>query len=672
MFPMTQAHCRKVARRAAHLIGLAVACAAICPAAAPAADIHPDSLPIGPTAASRRITIALALPSRDPEGAAAFVAHVTRRGDPLFRQYLSPAEYAARFGAETADYAAVVAWVRGAGLTPGEAYAGRTVLPVTGTVAALESAFGVTFKDHRKVSGETFYAVDEAPKLPAEIIGKVSGVIGFSNDGHFRPLLRKVPAGSRPAGSGSGPGGAYSAADLRAAYSIGPQYFGPKTQTLAVFEQGGFDPADLAVYRRTMQIAPIPVTVRAVDGYSGAIDDPNVELESVLDIDMQMATNPEAAKIIVYEDGADSFQVALLDSLSAMASDGKAKTISISYGQDEAEQGSAAIKAENTVLTQLAAQGQAVFVSAGDSGAYGDEAPALNVSDPASQPLVTAVGGTTLFTGPGARYEAETTWNDLGLGFGATGGGISTVWKIPAYQVSFGTSVAATNGGSSTFRNVPDVAVVGDPLTGVAVYSKLNGGWITVGGTSVGAPIWAGFYSTVNADSEGLGLGSLGFANPTIYGLANGLQYSYPDFNDVLDGSNGDPTKTGVAGFYAGNFFDNTTGWGSFNGDNLALDVTLYPINPGTKPPALPTDVKATSATKTSITLTWKAGKGDIGFLAYAEDPATTAGPKPVLVVSDTATITGLAPSTYYKLWVVPVSKGGANRQTRFIYYSTK
>jgi len=409
-----------------------------------------------------------------------------------------------------------------------------------------------------------------------------------------------------------------------------------------------------------------------VDGYTGVINDPDVELEAVLDIDMQLAVNPVAKKIVVYEDGTDSFQVALLDSLSAMASDTSVQSISISYGQDEALQGNVAIAAENTVLTQLAAQGQAVFVSAGDSGAYGDEPPGLNVADPASQPLVTAVGGTSLYTGAKESYVGEETWNDIGLGAGATGGGVSSVWAIPSYQVSYGTSVAYTNGGSSTYRNVPDVAAVANPLTGVAVYSAINGGWITIGGTSVSAPLWAGMYSLANAASEGLGLGALGFANPRIYALGGGLQYFYPDFYDIFDGSNGAAFIYGVGGFNAGYFYDNTTGWGTFNALNLSLDLALFTINTSYTPPALPS-IPAATSTANSITLTWKAAKGDTAFLIHGiVDNASETQLPPLLVKGGTATITGLNPSTYYKIQVAPLSAGGVNHNAPFIFVSTQ
>jgi subtilase family serine protease len=164
-----------------------------------------------------------------------------------------------------------------------------------------------------------------------------------------------------------------------------------------------------------------------VNGSGTGVNDPNVELEAVLDIDMIIGINPAVQGVLVYEDADDPFPVALLDGITAVANDNRAQVLSISYGQDEALQGSSAIQAENQVFTQLAAQGITVVASAGDNGAYGDERDGkLNVEDPASQPFVTSIGGTTLFT-YGGYYSVEELWNLLASNVGATGGGVSSV-----------------------------------------------------------------------------------------------------------------------------------------------------------------------------------------------------------------------------------------------------
>ena len=616
---------------------------------------------IGPTAAAKPIGLAFYLPSRDPQGAHDFAIHVTKPHDALFHHFLTPAQFADRFGANPADVAAVVTWASQQGLTVGERSTAGTILPVTGPAEAMRAALGLTFNDYRDATGRLFSAADGAPRLPTNLQARIAGVVGLSAAAGYRPYVRKLPVGVHALSQGTGPGGAFSASDLRTIYDVPAQAFGPK-QTLAVFEQGGFAASDVTTYLVRNKLPNVRVRDRNVNGYGGGIDDPGVELEAVLDIDMQIAMNPDAGQIIVYEDGADSFAVALLDSLSAMANDDLARSISISYGLDETLQGPTAITAENTVLTQMAAQGQAVFVSAGDDGAYGDGSLPQNVADPASQPFVTGVGGTTLLTGRHESYLTESVWNSLANPpplDGGTGGGVSVTWPIPDYQTTFGITLG--NGGSGTMRNVPDVAAVADPATGVAVYSALNGGWVQVGGTSVGAPMWAGVYSLVNAASEGLGIGPAGYANPELYGLGIFGGPLGSAFNYVQVGNNGNPNYFNgyTPGFSAGPGYDNCTGLGTISGEYLIADFVTGPtINSPTPPPA-PNGLKST-ATSDSITLTWTGAKVDTGYLVLGFNYATGVPATTTLLKKRSITITGLAPKTAYFIYAVAITPTGS------------
>ena len=402
------------------------------------------------------------------------------------------------------------------------------------------------------------------------------------------------------------------------------------------------------------------MVVRKVNGYGGGIDDPNVDLEAALDIDMVIGMNPGVRQVLVYEDGeGDPFGTELVNSLSAIASDNLAQTVSISYGLDEALQDPADIQAENVVLQQLVAQGIGVFVSSGDHGAYGDLGQGLNAPDPGAQPLVTSVGGTRLITGKHAAYVSEKVWNDLASNDGATGGGISAVWPIPSYQVMNGRSLAANNGGSSTNRNVPDVAAVADPITGVAVYSGLNGGWIVVGGTSVSAPIWAAYTSIASANAKMLGLGQIGFANPGIYELGPRTPLGGGGYNDIYKGSNGDKALYGVPGFKAGFGYDNVSGWGSPLPD-LSNSLALLPLrlNNTTPPPAV-TGLHGTT-TATDATIDYVPAQGATGYLITAQNPATELfANDQVITQHGRAVVSGLMPDTYYRFVVYSVSPGG-------------
>ena len=495
-------------------------------------------------------------------------------------------------------------------------------------------------------------------------------MIGLSNYNRFAPLAKVYRKLSETPGTGiqtdtaggTGPGGAFSPADLRAAYQIPTKLSIPsKTETLAVFEQGGFDQNDVNTFLAQNHLPSVPVAVRKVNGYGGGINDPNVELEAVLDIDAAIGFNSALKEVQVYEDGDDPFGVALLDALAAMANDGTAQVISISYGLDEVQQGTAQVKAEAPLFRQLAAQGQTVFVSSGDQGAYGRTgapgAGIYNAPDPGSQPFVTSVGGTALSTLPNQQYGTEEVWNNLSpYGGGATGGGVSSVWKIPSWQLdSNGVSVAKANGGSSTMRNVPDVAAVASPYTGFAVYSAINGGWLQVGGTSLSAPLWAGYASVLDSAKRALGLGKVGFFNPFVYSFFK--QGPSTAINDIFNGSNGNLSVYGLPGYTAGIGYDNCTGWGSMSGDNFTIDYLFTPSIKG-QPPAMPRGLSAT-ATRTSITVQWTPVLNANGYIAvaalqYASSIDVTQRTKAVLG--------GLTPGTTYQVFVVALNKAGASQ----------
>ncbi|MBV8280280.1 MAG: S8 family serine peptidase, partial [Verrucomicrobia bacterium] len=399
------------------------------------------------------------------------------------------------------------------------------------------------------------------------------------------------------------------------------------------------------------------------------------------DIDMVIGINPAVAGVDVYEDGADPFGVALLDALAAMANDNIAQTISISYGTDEANQGTTQMAAEGVLFQQLAAQGQSVFASAGDHGAYGNTSNSLNVSDPSSQPYVTAVGGTSLFTGTNSVYLSEETWNHLATGFGATGGGVSNYWAIPEWQVRTlyprkpggfsvqaavqSDSVATRNGGSDTMRNVPDVAAVGDPLTGVAVYSAINGGWQQVGGTSVSSPMWAGLLSIIDASRQIVGLGRFGNINPDLYFLA----FTEPGLIDIKDGSNGDVTLYGIPGYNAGPGYDNCTGCGSMYGELFAANSLVCHLVVEGSAPNTPTGFSGTAGT-TTASLKWTAAAQANGYLIEVNQVDT--GALTFYIAKDTKVeLTGLTPKTTYVLSLFGVNPTGTNLVPATIYITT-
>lgn len=664
-------------------------------AQAAAAPIRQDvpALPAGAThiAATNPaadIDFAVVLPLGDLAGATRYALNVSTDFDPLRGKYLTPAQFRHKFGASPSAHDAVVRWLAANHLPVVSDSTSGTVIGVRASAVAIQAAFGVTLDRYRTSDGHEWRIASDTASAPAAIAQAISGIVGLSDDaagpagalsrvgGAGPRVARKDPATGRIVAAGNGPNGAFSAKDLRTAYGY-PDHLSVPLLPVAVFETGGFDPADLATYATANHLPAPSVRVRGVSGYGGSVNDPAIELEAVANIDMIQAI-AVGAPVIAYEQGTAGFRTALLLSLAAMADDDQAPTINISYGQSEHKQGSLAISAENQVFVQLAAQGQSVYVSSGDDGAFANQGvmgPRLGVDDPAAQPFVTAVGGTTLFTDQAGNRTQETGWSDYGDGNGASGGGISSLWPLPRWQRLYGTekkhSVAEANGGSDTMRNVPDVAATASPFNGVAVYSALNGGWLTLGGTGISAPIWAASSTLASSGRAALGMFPVGFFNPTLYNLRNNPFFIVPNF-DVINGYNGITGGLGFPkGYLAGYEFDDITGWGTPYYGAWLIDYFVFSTAKFTFPPAAAQNLHAI-AKSTSISLHWSATAGAAAYVveifpwpASLPPPGTPSQPLQVDVTHDTQTVfSGLTPSTNYVVEVMPGNSGGAGFNT--------
>jgi subtilase family serine protease len=637
------------------------------------------STALGPVPGDKQISILLALPSSNPAGLADFVHHVSTPGDPLYRRYIMPQQFADRFGGKAEDYDYLKNWALANGLQISQEAVSRINLVVRGSVAQMQTIFKTQLNTYRTVDGETFDSAARVPVVPAEIASKVSGVVGLTSG---KPLAAQFKVaktlGENPqarsdkmradTAGGTGPGGTYNAKDLRTVYSIPALGHLSKNTVIAVFEQGGYRTSDTNVFFEKNNLRRVKQTSIAVNASQIQVE-PLIELEACLDIDMIVGINPDVAEVLVYIDdyNADPFSVAMPAAITAVANDDKAQIFSVSYGQEEGVQGDSVMDAENTALQQCAAEGITVLASSGDYGAYGDiyTGTPYNVFDPASQPYVTGVGGTTLFTGPKEVYQSEDAWNDIDNLGGATGGGISAYWSIPYYQTlplpAFsGAPYVAANGGSATMRNVPDVAAVGDPLTGVGIYVKDEGGWNQVGGTSLSCPIWAGYLSVINAAFNYAGIGNLGLFNSVLYDIGNAYRADgyYPSdwMYDITEGSNGGqgPNYGGYNGYTNGTGYSNTTGNGTIWGAGLAAQILIGQTQPGTPPRAFWFNTYSAKITRTSIEITWANSVGAAAYVMALYDvnislPVRTV--QTVVTKQTKLTIDGLIPGTPYNLW---------------------
>jgi len=539
-------------------------------------------------AGSTGLSADVVLEPRDPAALSAFDTAVSTPGSPSFRHYLARGAFATAFGPAPATIASVRQWLAARGLAVGPTSPDGLVVPVSGSVAQMGSAFGIGIERYRLPSGRVVHAPDAGPLVPTALSGSIGGVVGLDDVATPVPELARAGAGvarTTPAGgdtaapdaaatastprasgptphavgptptpacetsidAGRGTSGVYTADQLATAYSFDSLYPGTEGSgvPVGVYELEPYDPTDMGNFETCYSIST-SIIARAVDGIDPTFG-PEAG-ESALDIEMMVAMAPDAT-VYVY-DGPNG-GTGPLDTYSRMVDDDIVSVISTSWGQCEAQTAPAVVQAESALFEQAVSQGQTITAAAGDEGSEdcyyfpSSRDTNLQVDDPGSQPWVTSVGGTTLSAlGPA---PTESVWNS-GLFEGTGGGGLSTTWTMPSWQLgpgiqnpytaprdSFtGASPCPMSSGAGTLscRQVPDVAADANPGTGFAVLCTCFGGndWAKIGGTSMSSPLWGAL--AVLADQ---GHARVGFMNPVLYQAQCQASSS---FNDVTQGNN--------------------------------------------------------------------------------------------------------------------------------------
>ena len=586
-----------------------------------------------------QISMAIALPLRNQPELRELLARIYDPADPNYGHYLTAQEFSDRFGPSQADYDAVKSYAESQGFAIAGTHPNRAILDVAGAAGTVGSAFAIHLQQYQAKDGRTFYAPDNDPAMPSDIASRIIGVVGLDNAAVWHPHNQVISAGSAhmsPLQIGTGPGGALSPTDILTAYNLAGTTATGSGQVIGLFELDGYSASDISSYAGYFGLPSIPLKNVRIDGFSGR---PGSGADEVtLDIELQMALAPGASQIMVYE-GPNS-ATGVIDTYNRIATDNTAKQISTSWGLSENGAQSIStppfLTSENNIFMQMASQGQTIFASSGDDGAY-DNGSTLSVDDPASQPYMVGVGGTQLYVNSGEAYNYETTWNvNNTISGGAGGGGISTVWSIPSWQQGIASAA------SSTMRNVPDVSLNADQYTGYSIY--FNGSWQIYGGTSCAAPLWAAFAARANQLRAANGNPLLGFANPLIYQIAESSNYG-SDFHDVTQGTN--------LYFAAGPGYDNATGWGSFNGANLLAD-----LSPASTPES-PTGVTAVAGNnQATVSFTAPTSTGGGVILSYT----VTSSPGGITATGATSpiTVTGLVDGTAYTFTVTATNALGA------------
>lgn len=483
---------------------------------------------VGDLAPDTVIHLSLGLKIRDKAGLEQTLAEIYDPSSHKFHHFLTPAEFTDRFGPSPEAYAAAVEFARNAGLTVESTYENRMVLDVSGSVGVINKAFNVDLKAFKHPSeARQYFAPSSRPLVPASL--EIQDIQGLSDYFKPRPHLHKANASPRV---GNSPTGSYIGSDFRKAYFPTTTLTGAG-QSVGLLEFDGYYTADITAYAQQAGMTAVPLKNVLLNNFNGKAGANNGEVS--LDIDMAMAMAPGLSNIVVYEGNLPNSM------LSKMTKDTYVKQFSSSWSW-----GLGVDTTTDQLFQQLAAQGQSFYEASGDSGAYTGQ-----IDTPSDNPYITVVGGTTLTTSSSGNWSSETTWN-WGGGT-STGGGISTDYTIPTWQVG---SVSSASKGSTSMRNIPDVALTADNV--YSIYD--NGTTGDVGGTSCAAPLWAAVTALVNQQVTQAGGTTVGFLNPLLYSLGKN---SPSLFHDIRTGNN--------SGFSAVTGLDLCTGLGTPNGDAMLM-----------------------------------------------------------------------------------------------------
>ncbi|MGZ4815274.1 MAG: S53 family peptidase [Terriglobales bacterium] len=531
-----------------------------------------------------------------------------------FHKWLTPEQFGEHFGLADADLSKVRDWLTSQGFSVDEVARDRTWISFSGSVGQISSAFRTELHQYA-MNGEVHFANATPPAIPSALADVVAGIRALNN---FKPNPRSASRRVKPDFTSSLSGNHYVApSDFAAIYNVNDLYaagFDGSGQKIAVMGQTDIITSDIATFR---SVSGLPTNAPQVILVPGSSDPGIVSSdiqEASLDVEWAGAVAPKATVIYVNSNNG------VFDSMSYAISNNVAPVISISYGDCEPNFSSNDLLTLASQTQQANAQGQTVVGPSGDDGAadcdYSSDpnvvitsaVHGLAVDVPASLPYVTGVGGSAFNEGTGSYwntsnnnlqgsaflYIPEVTWNDTSTsnGLSASGGGVSTVFTKPTWQVGTG----VPNDG---FRDVPDISLNASPghdgfitcsqgdcqicVTGDANctasgsspgYRRSSDQTLDItGGTSAGVPTFAGLVALIN-QKMGAPQGNV---NSRLYALAASTPYV---LHDLASGDNKVPCTTGTKdcpnggtiGYSAGIGYDQATGLGSVHAYNLVTN----------------------------------------------------------------------------------------------------
>jgi subtilase family serine protease len=608
---------------------------------------------LGSVADSQSVELTFSIAPRDPAGVQALVNALYTPGSAEYHHWLAKGQFLREFGPSRSTLESVESWLKERGLS--KTTDAGFAIDATATAGQVERALGLSLENYRTNSGVVGFRATQAPLVPANLAaGTVTAVLGLDTLSQFQDFSAPLPNSKRSSSHASTRKSSFAKPDadgltpcadatttatdddsytldtLGSDYQVGSLLSDSQNgtgQTVAVYELAPHSASDVSAYQTCFGLTN---TVSTVEVDTGGTVNSNGTAEADIDIE-QIATQSPDSSIISYE-GPNSEDGAY-DTWNSIVTADAASVVSSSWGECEPyAQDGGAESSYSTLFSEAASQGQTVLVASGDSGSescfQSDETTtALEVGYPASDPHVTAVGGTTLSS------SGETAWNycddesggdECALyygGLGAGTGGLSRYEGKPGWQPTY-FKWATSQPCGTVCRQVPDVSA--NAGAGMVVY--VNGGWNAYIGTSLAAPFLAGIVADANT-----GCGTkAGLYAQSLYSLAAQSVYGTA-LNDVTSGNN-DFTDTNDGMYAAGKGYDMATGLGSPRAQGLSC-AEISSVSPTTT--AAGSDVQVSGLGLEKATIEFGSQKAQV--LSATATEATVVVPSGSGTVSVTA-----------------------------------
>jgi len=595
--------------------------------------IAQDQSPVSGSLVLSRMTMHFQMTAAQQADMKQLLAAQQDRRSPQFHKFLTPEQYADRFGLNTADIAKISQWLESSGFSNIQVARARNWVSFHGNAAQVQTVFHTSIHNYT-VNGEAHFANASDPELPKSLNGMVAAIRGL-HDFRLKPHLHPKPhfTSSISGNTYITPDDWTTIYDVKTLYnseSLDGSPITNETYSIAVVGQSDVNASDLANFRAAAGLSAKTITTKIPTGDT----DPGLQLasndEGESDLDLEWANGiAKNGNILFVTACCATSKVAgtgngVEDAIIYAIDNNVAPVLSTSYGLCEPDIDAADFTAQEALFAQAALQGMTVVAASGDAGSADCDSndpstQGLAVDYPASSEYVTGIGGTTFQAqgtgsvngvtyfsstnnpttgGSALSYIPEVVWNDTNStnGLAASGGGVSINVTKPTWQ----TGTGVPNDG---YRDVPDIAFAASPDTDGLLYcTPSTSSTITTcvnntfrnsdtslnvtGGTSTGPPTMAGVVALL-VQQQGARLGLL---NPNIYTLAS---ISETAFHDITSGNNEVPCAGGspncpsltanvngeLGKYTAGVGYDQTTGWGSLDAaqfvNQWSADITM-------------------------------------------------------------------------------------------------